>query len=122
MKSKKNLLIAVVAVVICLATAQFAISLQENRHSSGDNYYVEPIITTPEYQTDTSRVINAYERLMDRYMDLAESRGASDCQAVAQKFDSISAKLADLSVRLSRIEKALNIDPNSPKPAPKTKK
>jgi hypothetical protein len=121
MKSKRNLLIISVVVVVCLAAAQLALSIHDG-HYNTDKYQVEAEITTPEYQTDTSRVIDAYERLMDKYMDLAEWRIAADCQVASQKLDSIDAKLADLSVRLSRIEKALGIDPNSPNPQPKTKK
>jgi hypothetical protein len=122
MKTKKNLLIIGIVVVVCLATAQFALSLQDRHYSAGDNYRVEQEITTPEYQTDTGRVINAYERLMDRYMDLAEARTGADCQTATQKLESLDAKLTDLSARLSRIEKALGIDPNSQKPEPKTRK
>jgi hypothetical protein len=122
MKIKKNLLIIGVVVVVCLAAAQFALSLQDKHLNQSGNYWVEPQISTPEYQTDTGRVISAYERLMDKYMDLAEARLAADCLTASQKLESIDAKLADLSARLSRIEKALGIDPNSPKPQPNTKK
>jgi len=122
MKTKKNLLIACVVIVVCLAATQFALSLQDRHYGTGSNYHVEPEITTPEYQTDTGRVINAYERLMDRYMDMAEARTGADCQTATQKLESLDAKLTDLSARLSRIEKALGIDPNSQKPEPKTKK
>lgn len=121
MRVKRNLFMAVVVVVVCLATAKFAVSLQDKHFGPANNYYIEPEITTPEYQTDTGRVINAYERLMDRYMDLAQSRSATDCQTASQKLDSIDAKLTDISMRLSRIEKALGIDPNSPKSALKSK-
>jgi hypothetical protein len=122
MKIKKNLFIISVVVVVCLATARFALSLQNRHYGFDNNYLVDTEITTPEYQTDTSRVINAYERLMDKYMDLAESRIAADCQTASQKLESIDVKLSDLSVRLSRIEKALGIDPNSQKPELKVKK
>jgi predicted Ser/Thr protein kinase len=122
MKIKKNLLIIGVVVVVCLATAQFALSLQDRHHSFDNNYLVDTEITTPEYQTDTSRVINAYERLMDKYMDLAKASIAADRLSASQKLESIDVKLSDLSARLSRIEKALGIDPNSQKPETKVKK
>jgi hypothetical protein len=122
MKIKKNLLIIGVVIIVCLAVTRFAMPLQDRHYGFGGSYLVDTEITTPEYQTDTSRVINAYERLMDKYMDLAETHAAADCQSASQKLESIDVKLSDLSVRLSRIEKALGIDPNSQKPEPKFKK
>jgi len=116
MKSKRNLLITVAVVVICLIAAQLAISVTGN-HRNND---FETVITTPEYKTDAGRAIDAYERLMERYMDLSESY-LIDSQSVAQKVESIHAKLDDLSARLARIEKALGIDPNG-NIAPKSSK
>ncbi len=74
------------------------------------------MITSPEYKTDAARAIDAYERLMDRYMDLSEklvSQMGGDCQTVAAKLDSLDSRIAELSARLAGIEKALGIDPNS---------
>ena len=119
MKTKKYLFI--IGVVVCLATAQFALSLQDSHHSFDKNYLVETEIATPQYQTDTSRVINAYERLMDKYVDLAKASIDADCLSASQKLESIDVKLSELSARLSRIEKALGIDPNSQKSVIKTK-
>jgi hypothetical protein len=48
-------------------------------------------------------------------MDLTEEhlmKLGADCNGVTQKLDSIDAKLGELSKRLARIEKAMNIDPN----------
>jgi hypothetical protein len=107
MRSKRNLLITGAVFVICLIAAQLAISVTGN-HRNND---YETVITTPEYQTDTTRAINAYERLMERYMDLSESY-LIDSRSVAQKLDSIEAKMDDVSARFARIEKAMGIDPN----------
>ncbi len=75
-------------------------------------YEVHPQITIPEYRTDTARAIDAYERLMDHYMDLTETNltGIStDLKGVVKKLDSIDANLSRLSARIARIEKALGV-------------
>ena len=112
MKSKKNLLVIGTVVVICFVVAQLAASIPER----GRAYEVEPVITTPEYKTDAGRAIDAYERMMERYMNLAETH-LIDCQAVTQKLDSLDAKIDDISKRLARIEKAMGIEPNINSPA-----
>jgi hypothetical protein len=115
MKSKGNLLVIGTVVVICLVVAQLAASIPgkpfDSAQGKGRTYEVEPVITTPEYKTDAARAIDAYERLMERYMDLAETH-LIDCQAVTQRLDSIDAKMEDISKRLAGIEKAMGIDPN----------
>ena len=103
--------------MVCLVVAALATSMPDK----GKNYEVE-MITSPEYKTDAARAIDAYERLMDRYMDLSEklfSQVGGDCQAVSTKLDSLDSRIAEISARLARIEKALGIDPNSV-PASKT--
>jgi hypothetical protein len=112
MKSKRNLLIIGAVVVVCLVVAQIAASIPDR----GKTYEVEPQITTlPEYRTDATRAIDAYERLMERYMDLTEKhllQVGSDCQTIAIKLDSLDSRLAEVSTRLARIEKAMGIEPN----------
>ena len=108
-------------IVICLVAARLGISVTEKNKT----YEFDQWITTPEYRTDAARAIDAYERLMERYMDLAEGRlqqVGADCQDVAIKLGSLDLRLTEISDRLTRIEKALGIDPNS-NPAPsKTEK
>jgi len=81
------------------------------------NYYaVEPEITTPEYKTDAARAIDAYERLMERYMDLAESnlqQAGADYQVVVSRLDSLDSRLEEVSSRLARIEKKLGVEPDA---------
>jgi uncharacterized protein YhaN len=111
MKQNINLLAAGAVILVCLVVATMATSMPGKEK----NYEVE-VITSPEYKTDAARAIDAYERLMDRYMDLSEklvSQAGGDCQAVATKLDSLDSRIAELSARLARIEKALGIDPNS---------
>jgi archaellum component FlaC len=76
-------------------------------------YEVESQITIPEYRTDAARAIDAYERLMERHMDLTEgnfTRIGVDLRDVAKKLDSINSKLTELSTRIARIEKKLGIE------------
>jgi hypothetical protein len=121
MKRNKYLLIAIVVAGICLAAAAASRAIPDN----SKKYEVDAVVDVPEYKTDAVRAIDAYERLMERYMDLSEklvSQAGGDCQSVSTKLDSIDVHLAELSTRLSRIEKALGIDPNgnpSPSKSPK---
>jgi hypothetical protein len=113
MRTHRNLLAFAVAVVCCAIVAWFSTSI----HGSERSYEVEPQITIPEYRTDAARAIDAYERLMERYMSLTEGnldRIGIDIQSVLGKLDSINAKLAELSTRMARIEVALGIE--QPKP------
>jgi hypothetical protein len=81
-------------------------------------YELRPHVTLPEYRTDAARAIDAYERLMERYMDLTEMnmiRVGMDVQGFGRRLDSIDNKLAEICARLSRIEKALGIEqPKNP--------
>ena len=118
MKESKNLLAAWAVILVCLVVASLATSIPGKERT----YEVETI-NSPEYKTDAARAIDAYERLMDRYMDLSEkllSQMGGDCQAVSAKLDSLDSRIAELSTRLARIEKALGIKPDV-NSAPQTK-
>ena len=121
MKQGRNLLAVAAVIVICLVAARIGKSIPNKNKT----YEFDQWITTPEYRTDAARAIDAYERLMERYMDLAEGhllQAGEDCQAVVIKLDSLDSRLTEITDRLTRIEKALGIDPNS-NPAPsKTEK
>ena len=94
----------VAAAVICLIAAAVSTAIPDHSRK----YDVDTIVDVPEYKTDAARAIDAYERLMDRYMDLSEkliSQMGGECQAVSTKLDSLDLRLADISTRLTRIEK-----------------
>jgi len=95
-------------------------------------YEVRPEVTVPAYRTDAARAIDAYENLMQRYMDLNEKTLLTvdtDIRAIAQRLDSIDGALAGLARRLARIEQALgvplekpaSVDPNTPAKATASK-
>lgn len=82
-------------------------------------YEIESQIWTPEYRTDTTRAIDAYERLMHRYMDMTEQNLlgiGSEIRTLANKLDSIDARLSDIGIRIARIEIALGIEPPESRP------
>lgn len=114
MKTSRNLLAVVAVVACCLIVVWLSTSIQGGQKT----YELKPQIAVPEYRTDAARAIDAYERLMDRYMDLTERnlfRVGTDIQEVVRKLDSIDAKLTQLSTRIAGIEKALGIEqPNPP--------
>ncbi|MCK5473065.1 MAG: hypothetical protein KAI59_03465 [Planctomycetes bacterium] len=109
MKSNRSFLLAA-AVLVCCTIVWFSTSI-----CIGENTYsIEPqIITLPEYKTDAARAIDAYERLMQRYMDMTErnlvgiNAGIKD---IIGRLDSISSRLDALSQRTARIEKALGLE------------
>jgi hypothetical protein len=111
MRENRNLLVAGAVILVCLVAATLATSIPGREK----NYEVETTINSPEYKTDAARAIDAYERLMDRYMGLSEKlilQAGGDCQAISAKLDSLDSRIAEVSARLARIEKALGIKPD----------
>ena len=105
----RNLLAVAAGLVCCVVLVWLSTSIQGGEKT----YEVRPQITLPEYRTDTARAIDAYERLMDRYMGLTERNLTgigTGLKGVVKKLDSIDAKLTELSTRMARIEKALGIE------------
>lgn len=118
MITNKNLLAVGVVVVCCITVVWFSTSIQ----GGSKTYELRPQISLPEYRTDVVRAIDAYERLMERYMDLTERnsiRIGTDIKEVMKKLDSINDKLTELSARIARIEKTFGIE--QPKPPAKKK-
>jgi len=112
MKSTNKLLAAGAAMlIVVIAVLSTAVGVGQK------TYRVEPEITVPEYRTDAARAIDAYERLMERYMDLTEKgfNAGGDMKAVDAKLSAIESKLTELCGRMAQIEKALGIE--SPLPS-----
>lgn len=98
-----------VILIACLIVVWLAGSIQGSRK----NYEVRPEITLPEYRTDTARAIDAYERMMDRFIDLTGRNLTginTDVKDIAKKLVLMDCKLTELSTRMARIEKALGIE------------
>lgn len=78
-----------------------------------EQYKIEPWITVPEYRTDAARAIDAYERLMERYMDVNEKTLGglrAEFNGVSRKMSSIDRKLSRIENRLIRIERAVGTE------------
>lgn len=105
MKPKQSLSAVIIVLLFC-AAAWLCTSLW----GSEKTYELQPYITTPEYQTDTTRAIDAYERMMERYMDLTEknlSTIGEEIKQITKKLDSIDGRLKNIYMKTARIEKAL---------------
>jgi len=112
MRTSRNLWAIAAAIACCLAVV-WLLSATGGIQGSQKTYEVKPYITVPEYRTDAARAIDAYERLMERYMGLTEKNilmVGTDIREMSRKLDSIDDKLTQLSARIGRIEKALGIE------------
>jgi len=108
MRTTKHLFVVAVGLIVCLIIVWFSTSIQGKEKT----YEVKPSITLPEYRTDTARAIDAYERVMNRFMNLTERSLTginTDIKDIAEKLVSIDCKLTELSARMARIEKAVGI-------------
>jgi chromosome segregation ATPase len=103
----KKLLVVVTGLIICIAAVWICESIQGEE----TKYEVRPQIETiPEYKTDATRAIDAYERLMDRYMNIIETnltRSNNDIKNISQNLNSITEKLASIDIKLTEISKRI---------------
>lgn len=120
MNTNRNTLAVLIVIIACSILVWLSTSIQ----GSQKTYEIHPNVTMPEYKTDLTRVMDAYERLMERYLDLTErnlSAFGTDLNYVVTKLDSIDGQLIEMSARIARIETALDIkqseNPLNPKPA-----
>ena len=116
-------LLAVIGSIIAFSAM---VLYPQSIHGGQKTYEIHPQVAMPGYGTDTSLIIDSYERVIERYMDLTE-RDLFDIgeniRSVAKRLDSIDRKLNRLSKRMTEIEKALGIKQAEPateeKPPPK---
>lgn len=110
MRAKKGIFGIAAGVIVCAAVVWYSGVIEAYERT----YEVRPEIRLPENRTDAARAIDAYERLMERYMALTERNFSGvnvDLKSIGKTLDSIDGKLAGLSERVARIEKALGIEP-----------
>ena len=121
MKTNRNTLAILAAIIACSVLVWLSASIQGGQKT----YEIQPHLNIPAYKTDLARVMDAYERLMERYMDLTQQNQSivgTELKYAVQTLDSIDGQLAELSARIARIETALGItqqkSPPDAKPDP----
>lgn len=122
MNDKKKLITVVVLIVCCIIVIWFSTTSL----GGPKTYEIQPKISVPGYKTDAVRAIDAYERLMERYMNMTDRNSAridSDLKQIIRQLDVINDKLTRLSLRIARIEKTFGIEepklPDNKKHRPK---
>ena len=113
MTTNRNLLAIGALFVCCITLVWFSTSIQGDPKT----YELRPHISVPEYRTDAVRAIDAYERMMERYMNMTERdsiRISADLKEIIKKLYSIDNKLTELSARIARIEKTFGIEQAEP--------
>ena len=119
MITNKSLLATAAVILCCIIVIWFSTITK----GGPTTYEVHPRISLPEYKTDTVHAIDAYEKLMDRYMNMTERssiRIDSDLKEVIKRLDSINYKLTELSLRIAKIEKTFGIVESKPQAKKKT--
>jgi hypothetical protein len=110
MRTKKSAFGIAAGVIACAVVVWYSGVIEGYERT----YEIRPEIRLPENRTDAARAIDAYERLMERYMSVTERNFGGvnvDLKGIGKRLDSIDGKLAGLSERVGRIEKALGIEP-----------
>jgi hypothetical protein len=117
MRSNRRLYLTATAMVAIVVVLWLSTSMAQVRQ----RYEVETrVYSTPEYRTEATRAMDAYERVMERYMDVTEKNFegiSADIGDVAGLLESIDAQLTRMDRRLERIEKHLGIPPLPVAPA-----
>ncbi len=120
MRANKSMFGIVAGVIVGVSVVWYCTSIEGSDRTYKIRPEIRHEIRLPEYRTDAARAIDAYERLIERYMTLTERNLSGlkvDMSSVAKMLESIDGKLTGLSTRMSRIEHALGIEPPE-KPGP----
>ena len=102
MSARRRIFAVGIGLAVCLGLVWYSGLIQARSRT----YELRPEIRLPEQRTDAARAIDAYERLMERYMTLTEKNLSGinvDVRGVGKKLDSIDGRLGDLSRRMARI-------------------
>lgn len=112
MKQNRKLQIAAAVLGLGLVVLGLSTSTGQDRRR---NYEVEAqVYGMPAYQSDAARAIEAYERLSERYMNLAERVLAQSTEGdkfLLAQLRTLDDRLERIDARLARIENQLGIQP-----------
>ncbi len=117
MPRNRNLIMLSTALACFVVMAWLCISIRGE-----SSYEIQPRITVPAYRTDAARAIDAYERMMERFIDMTAKDLTdidTEVKGIAQTLHSVDRKLTELTERMARIEKKLGIE-QPKKPIKKT--
>ena len=105
METKKRIL--KVGFIIVLACAAIFLVASQTTTASDKTYKINPgQHVVKGYASDIDRVMDSYERLMGRYMDMVDNnmRGiGTDTNKILVKISSIDKKIDNLDERIARI-------------------
>ena len=111
---KQNRKLQIAAAVLGLGLVVLGLSTSTGQDRRG-NYEVEAeVYGMPAYQSDAARAIEAYERLSERYMNLAERVLAQSTEGdkfLLAQLRTLDDRLERIDARLARIENQLGIQP-----------
>jgi hypothetical protein len=108
MSKNKILFVLGVAIAVCATVIAVTNSTHERREG---RYEIENEISLPEYKNNIDKMIDAYERMVDRLL-YATSSGIkfnADANAIYKKLSDIDNKLTVITAKLENIEKTLGI-------------
>jgi septal ring factor EnvC (AmiA/AmiB activator) len=108
MNRNKILLVLGLAVSLCAAV----IAVSDSKHEKRENRYeLENEISLPEYKSNIDKMIDAYERMVDRllYATSSGTKFNADVNSIYKKLSDIDNKLAVITGKLETIEKKLEI-------------
>ncbi len=124
MRKNKKILVISAILISCAIASWFAASTQ----GQAKVYEVHPQVAYPYGYTnitDNSRLIDLIEHLSYLNQQLAQNQAAEtavNTKELNRKLNSINKKLKNISNRMARIEKALNIKKRKEGPKPLSKK
>lgn len=107
---KKNKILFILGLAVSLCAVVIAVS--DSKHEKRENRYeLENEISLPEYKSNIDKMIDAYERMVDKllYATSSGTKFNSDVNSIYKKLSDIDNKLAVITAKLETIEKELEL-------------
>ena len=105
-EKRQTVLVAGAVLVVCFMVFCFVTTIQGSQNS----YEVKPPITISEQRSDAARAIDAYERVMDRFMNITQSNLSgigTDVHNISERLVVIERKISELSEKMDSIAEKL---------------
>jgi len=96
--------------LVFLLTTAMGVESSGKRHT----FEVRNSITSPQYRSDAARAIDAYERLMERYMSLTETNlvaTQADGRDMAYRLTRLESTLERIEQKLDHLGRTLQVSP-----------